>query len=282
MKKFISMLAGVVMASSLVAVTAFAAGGNPNWSMTIDNAEVEVGDIVTVQLGTEKKTLGADVVNVYYDTDKFEFVDIADADGCLFSKEEAEFKFAAGAYLEPGHNPAMKTVAFMWVGTGAEKTMKANEEVAFITFKAIEAGEAVFSLKEQSSGTDGFKGDVDAQTVTVKGSEPVTPPAPTASVAIKAAKKTTDANWVAEYGNTMFWGVDFANAGFNGEALVKIFSADKERELIVKTPADAEVNGEASFGVFVIVGDSEDALGLTVTSGDVTATAAPVAYADAE
>lgn len=108
------------------------------------------------------------------------------------------------------------------------------------------------------------------------------PPAPTASVAISAAKKTTDANWIAENGNTMFWGVDFANGGFNGTAVAKIFSDAKERELTIATPADTAINGEASFGVFVIVGDSTDAIGLTVTSGDVTATAAPVAYADAE
>lgn len=104
---------------------------------------------------------------------------------------------------------------------------------------------------------------------------------PKAGVEIAAAKKTTDANWIAEYGNTMFWGVDFVNGGFNGSAVAKIFSADKERELNIVSE-DADINGDASFGVFVIVGDSEDAIGLTVTSGDVTNTVAPVKYAEAE
>lgn len=135
--------------------------------------------------------------------------------------------------------------------------------------------------KYRDDGQGNFAIDLSKTRIGTYVDEP-TPPAPTASVAITAAKKTTDANWVAEYGNTMFWGVDFANGGFNGTAVAKIFSNDKERELTIATPAETAINGEASFGVFVIVGDSADALGLTVTSGDVTATAAPVAYADAE
>lgn len=139
--------------------------------------------------------------------------------------------------------------------------------------------------KYRDDGQGNFAIDLSKTRIGTYVDEPVTPPtppAPTASVAISAAKKTTDANWIAENGNTMFWGVDFANGGFNGTAVAKIFSDAKERELTIATPAETAINGEASFGVFVIVGDSTDAIGLTVTSGDVTATVAPVAYADAE
>lgn len=95
---------------------------------------------------------------------------------------------------------------------------------------------------------------------------------PTASVDVTGAFQTTDEAWIAANGKTIYWGVDFANGGFNGTAVAKIFNEAGD-ERILNIVQDGEINGDASFGVFAILGDKTDALKLTVTSGDVTDTA---------
>lgn len=99
-------------------------------------------------------------------------------------------------------------------------------------------------------------------------------PAVVPEVDVTGAFQTTDANWIAENGKTIYWGVEFKNGGFNGTAIAKIFNeTGTERELEIKAAPEAEVNGNATFGVFAILGDKTDALKLTVTSGTVTDTA---------
>lgn len=312
MKKFLSLLSAAAIAVTSFATVASAAmtedNFKPEWVVKVDRVEdgyavIEVGVEVDKDLATSKsgskytgQAITSAELRLDFDADLFDPSDIGGdpvIGGADYNAVE-DFYYVSFSWANAIANVVKTedkyvTFGYFWaLLNDADMTADeinaldfATEELAIIEigdWQKVSAAKADIT-SYRSDGNGNFP-------VTVAiGEEPVTPPtppAPTASVAITAAKKTTDANWIAENGNTMFWGVDFANGGFNGTAVAKIFSNDKERELTIATPADTAINGEASFGVFVIVGDSADALGLTVTSGDVTATAAPVAYADAE
>ncbi len=115
----------------------------------------------------------------------------------------------------------------------------------------------------------------------VEPDEPEVPDEPAADVTIKGAYKTTNSAWTA--GNTLWWGVDFAAGKFPGEARATISNGSKSKVVAIGAAGDFAIGGAVSFGVYAIVGDSKDALSLTVEAeGAETGTsAAAVAYADA-
>lgn len=305
MKKFLSLLSAAAIAVTSFATVASAAmtedNFKPEWVVKVDHVEdgyavIEVGVEVDTDLATSKtgakyngQAITSAELRLDFDETIFDSTDIAGdpiIGGADYNAVE-DFYYVSFSWANAIANVVKTedkyvTFGYFWALLN-DDTMTADEinaldfatpELAIIeigNWENVAAAKADIT-KYRSDGNGNF--DV---AVTI-GTEvpPVVP-----GVEIAAAKKTTDANWIAEYGNTMFWGVDFVNGGFNGSAVAKIFSADKERELNIVSE-DADINGDASFGVFVIVGDSEDAIGLTVTSGDVTDTEAPVKYAEAE
>lgn len=310
MKKFLSLLSAAAIAVTSFATVASAAmtedNFKPEWVIKVDRVEdgyavVNVSIEVDTELALAKsgaKYTGQAITMtdllLDFDTEIFDASDIAGdaAFGTMDYNAVTDNYYASFLWNNDVNLAKQGTVinhGDFWALLN-DPNMTAEElnamDFATVEYAGLQIGDwqkVSGNKADITSYRSDANGDYDcAYTVGTEPVTPPTPPAPTASVAIKGAYKTTDANWIAEKGNTMFWGVDFANGGFNGTAVAKIFSDAKERELTIATPADAEINGEASFGVFVIVGDSTDAIGLTITSGDVTATAAPVAYADAE
>lgn len=254
MKKFISMLAGVVMASTMFAASAYAEN---YWSMTVSPTEVEIGDTVTVVLATEAKTLGGDLVKVGYDTDVFEFIDCVDVDDNSYTSEDSEFKFASKNFFAVSHNENAKVVTFSWSsGDGLNKTMKANDEFAFITFKAKAASEgAVFTLFENCAldGADVYNGYVDAEAKTVKVNGAVEPPyEPTWTAA--------SSEWAAPAGKkAIWWPVDFAAGEFDGYVDVTVTNGEDSKTVGVGAANGFNIEGAVSFAVAVILDEAVDA-----------------------
>lgn len=256
MKKFISMLAGVVMASSLFAATAFAADGNPNWSMTIDKNgkdALEIGDEVVITLASEAKSIGGDIVKVYFDTDAFECVNVTDADG--YAWDEGEFLLAKKNYYTPSLNQNAKNVSFSWLSMGANVSKKSSDEFAILTFKAIAASEgAEFTLYEESSSDtgDGYIGYIDAEkeTVVVNGGEPPYEPTWTAA----------SSEWAAPAGKkAIWWPVDFAAGEFDGYVDVTVTNGEDSKTVGVGAANGFDIEGAVSFAVAVILDEAVDA-----------------------
>lgn len=250
MKKFISMLAGVVMASTMFAASAYAEN---YWSMTVSPTEVEIGDTVTVVLATAEKTLGGDLAKVYYDTDAFELIDVIDDAGESYTSEDSEFLFAKKNYFTVNHSLAAKNVSFSWSSGDTNKTMKENEEFATLTFKAIAATDgAEFKLFENcaADGADVFNGYVDSETevVVVKGGAPA------------VTWNEADASWAAPAGKkAIWWPFDYEAGTFPGHVFVEVTDGARTETIGIGANADYDVNGAVSFAVAVILGADVDA-----------------------
>lgn len=250
MKKFISMLAGVVMASTMFAASAYAEN---YWSMTVSPTEVEEGDIVTVVLATAEKTLGADMAEVYYDGAAFELVDIKDDAGESYTSEDCEFLFAKKNYFDVSANDALKCVTFVWASTGDNKTMSENDAFATITFKAIAPSTgSEFKLKENCAvnGADIYNDFVPSETevVVVKGGAPA------------VTWKEADAAWTAPEGKkAIWWPFEYAEGKFPGHVFVEITDGSRTETIGVGADADFDINGAVKFAVAVILGADVDA-----------------------
>lgn len=253
MKKFISMLAGVVMASSLFAVSAYAAG---NVTFTADKTEVKEGETVTITINSLAKTVSTDGFNVQFDKDLFEVTSVA---GNYYEAYHAIKQVAPpidkmyDAVSTVAEANATGTFGFGFAGAN-DVNYQAAADLAKITFTAKVAGDAAFVLNENSAGASGYKGVVDTINVVVKGDEPVTPPAPVVTW------KEADASWVAPEGKkAIWWPFDYEAGTFPGHVFVEVTDGTRTETIGIGTDAAYDVNGAVSFAVAVILDAEVDA-----------------------
>lgn len=243
MKKFISMLAGVVMASSLFAVSAYAA----NVTATADKTELKVGEKVVVTIDSAAKEVAVDSFYLEFDKDAFTCDSVLNSKGkssftLSYYDEDEEVtmtnKFEA-ATAEGANTEGAVGFSFT-AGNGISYDKKSG--FAVITFTAKKEGAAVFTLVEDSAGgADQFSGVASTINVTVKADEP-----------------PVDNNNYGTAGNefegkaTKYWTVDFAE--WTGAADVSLTDGTTTKTINVTTADDSEydIAGAVSFYVYVI------------------------------
>lgn len=262
MKKFISMLAGVVMASSLFAASAYAAG---NVAFSVDATEVNVGETVTFTIDSNAKNISTDGFNIAFDTTKFECVDILDDAGYSIKGEGDEAIYLFMQY-KSGRNTvdlvyscssledAAKngTVAF-YVPQGTAQDINEKAPFAQVVFKAIEAVDnATFTLNENSAGGDKYNGVCDTINVTAKATTVEPPYEPT--------WKAASSEWTAPEGKkAIWWPVDYAAGEFPGFVTVKVTDGTTTKSVGVGAANGFDIEGAVSFAVAAILDADVDA-----------------------
>lgn len=248
MKKFISMLAGVVMASSLFAVSAYAA----NVTATADKTELKVGEQVVVTIDSAAKEVAVDSFYLEFDKDAFTCDSVLNSKGkssftLSYYDEDEEVtmtnKFEA-ATAEGANTEGAVGFSFT-AGNGISYDKKSG--FAVITFTAKKEGAAVFTLVEDSAGgADQFSGVASTINVTVKADEP-----------------PVDNNNYGTAGNefegkaTKYWTVNYEAGAFTGTDVItlKEKDSDKTATINVTTTDDFDIAGAVSFYVYVIGND---------------------------
>ncbi len=184
-KKLLSLFLSVVMLVSMLGTTALAAGGSANVEFTVDKSTAAVGDTITVVFKNKEMTVSSFTGGIFFDKNKLECTSIVGPD--------SEYPSDFGLTKKTGKNPWVDATAVSNVtqannaGTvgfgyaGASDVEYAASELYTATFKVKEGatGTAVFTLYEDTAGTDTFKSDsIESKSVTIGGGTP-TPPAPT-------------------------------------------------------------------------------------------------------
>lgn len=252
MKKFISMLAGVVMASSLFAVSAYAA----NVTATVDKTEVNVGDKVVVTINSAAKEVAVDTFFLEFDKNLFTVDTILNNKGkesfTLNWYDDIEEMTMANKYSASTVDGANTNGAVSFLNTPPEAySLDKKNGFAVITFTAKAAGDAVFTLTEDSAGgADAYKGV--ASTINVKVNAVVEEPTVTWNEA--------DASWAAPAGKkAIWWPFDFEAGTFPGHVFVEITDGTRTETIGIGADTEYNVNGDVSFAVAVILGADVDA-----------------------
>lgn len=188
MKKIISLLMVFAMVFSLTTV-AFAEVGNVTF--VADKDTVAVGETITITLSAKEMTVSTFGATVVFDQTKYECVSIESAHG-VAGMESYLGLFAVGAPF-PTMFGTQSTVAEAngsgYVGFGIAGSSDASYQakgIAKITFKALSADAATFTLEEDSDGAGLYKGVVDTIKVNSAPVVPETPADPEVGTATKA------------------------------------------------------------------------------------------------
>lgn len=255
MKKFISMLAGVVMASSLFAVSAYAA----NVSATADKTEVVVGEKVVVTIDSAAKSVATDTFYLEFDKDMFTVDTILNNKGkesfTLNWWDDVEEMTMANKYSYTSVAEANNggAVSFWYVGTDPVAYSK-KAGFAVITFTAKKAGDASFTLVEDSAGGDNANKGT-ATELNVKVTAPVVDDEPTWTAA--------SSEWAAPAGKkAIWWGFDFAAGEFAGHQFITVTDGAEvptTKTVGVGAVDGYDIDGAVSFAVAVILDEDVDA-----------------------
>ena len=173
-KRLLSLLLSLLLLLSLVPATALAASGNISMTVSPSTGTMDtlhVGDTVTVTVSNTAMTVSTFTFNVKFDKEKFECTSIVGADSEYpddigLEKESGKTTWVDAqtkSTLQEANNTA--AVGFGWAA--ADDTKYKAATVVTITFKAKAPGSAEFVLSEDSSGTNGFKGEVSSTSATI-------------------------------------------------------------------------------------------------------------------
>ena len=168
MTKVLSLLLCLVMVLGMFPATSLAADGETNIFMNVSATEVNVGDTLTVTIGhgdmyVSSFAFGFDFDNTLLEVTKvsvktLEFYDEENEEDSVATATAKSTKAEANASGHVG-------VAF---ARGVETECYAKDVILQVTFTAIAAGTVEFVMFEDSSGTDGYKGEnIESATVTV-------------------------------------------------------------------------------------------------------------------
>lgn len=251
MKKIISLIAGVVMASSLFAASAYA----ETVKATVSSESVKVGDTVKVVIDKLENTLTVDSFGISFNAAEFDLNEVYDVENYTVSSGEAIFqtswyissrKKGDLGYLF-GDIEGMKkegNVSFAGqVSAGEDALLGACDAFATIEFTALKEGTYELRLWEDSAGADQYSGTLATYSIVVNGNEPEPP---------------VDNNNYGTAGNefegkaTKYWTVDFAE--WTGAADVSLTDGTTTKTINVTTADDSEydIAGAVSFYVYVI------------------------------
>ena len=175
-KKLLPLLLCMMMVVTAFAVTASAAGGAANVSMTVSATEVNVGDTVTVTIKSTAMTVSSFVCKLGFDTNLLTATEITNPNLRYdeYDEEEGEdieirvYPTAISTVDEANGNG---NVGATWAGA-VEKDYKARTTLLKVTFTAKAAGNVTFTLVEDSEGADGYKATAETKTLTIKDAAP--------------------------------------------------------------------------------------------------------------
>lgn len=179
MKKLLPVLLCMIMVVTMFAVTASAAGGSANVSLTVSaTAPLDPGDTFTVTIKSGEMSVTSFACGIKFDTNLLEVTainsptlryDTYDED----EGEDVEMRLEPTAISTVTEANGNGTVGAAWANA-TERSYKSRTTLIKVTFTAKAAGTATITLFEDSSGTDGYKNEsVATETVTIASSTPV-------------------------------------------------------------------------------------------------------------
>lgn len=270
MKKIITMLMGVVMASSMFIATAHA-DETPYCSISADKAgEINIGDEVVFSVSLDERNVTAEVVGIKFDTNLWECVKVTNSAGKRTWKlpaynygvnpeeEDVETELSySGSSVTAANTSGKATLSFLDTGS-VSYVADAVDNALKVTLKAKEVvadTEATVTLYQELDGpaitefgTDtvypetAYIGDAEVLTYTIK--------AP-----VVDEKDYGTAGNEFEGKATKYWTVDFAE--WTGAADVSLTDGTTTKTINVTTADDSEydIAGAVSFYVYVIGND---------------------------
>lgn len=166
MKRTLALLLCFVMVVAVFPATAFAAGGEPNVTVTIDKTAFVAGDTVTVTLGVKEFQAASVAFGFDFDTALLEVTSITAARNAKLNYKaydpdaeewyDDELKASSVSTKAEANNSGH--VGAVWVNTD-EVTYLEKESVITVKFTALADGAVVLNMFEDSSGTGSHKGD---------------------------------------------------------------------------------------------------------------------------
>lgn len=147
-----------------------AANAATNVTLTVDKSEVNAGDTVTVVI--ENADLIASGFGIYmeFDNNLLECTQITGADGDEYMgmyQLDKKAPWVTAQVADDVDNTNSDGIFSFGVAIGSNKQLFEGI-VATLTFTAKEAGTVTFTLNEDTSGTDAFKGVAQTQIITIK------------------------------------------------------------------------------------------------------------------
>ena len=157
------------MVFTSMGTTAFAAGGKTNVSFTVDKTTAAIGDTISVTISNDSMTIESFTCGFTFDLTKLECTSISGPDSSkphifkIYDKDGESTKATAVSSTEDSNKAG--TVGIAFAGT-ADVDYQAGVLLT-ATFRVKAAGDAAFTLYEDTGGTDRFKSD-SIETKTVK------------------------------------------------------------------------------------------------------------------
>ncbi len=275
-KRLLSLLLSLLLLLSLVPATALAASGNISMTVSPSTGTMDtlhVGDTVTVTVSNTAMTVSTFTFNVKFDKEKFECTSIVGADSEYpddigLEKESGKTTWVDAqtkSTLQEANNTA--AVGFGWAA--ADDTKYKAATVVTITFKAKAPGSAEFVLSEDSSGTNGFKGEVSSTSAKILKS-PISSVTASVDAPVKgvALDTTVDVGGATAYTGTVEWykGNTATGTAVTGKAAAKQIYTAK----LTVTAKDAEnfaesLNNKKTADGYTIIRVSDTVLTMTKT-----------------
>lgn len=176
-KRVLALLLCAVMLAAYIPVSGYAASGAPNISMIVDKTEANVGDTITVTLRCSDMTVGSFAAGIRFDTALLECTKViggrTDSDRTAsvpYLKDDLGDWVKCTSMSKPAEANTTGSVGFVYANTEDWWYVALDFITATFTVKA--EGEVTFTAYEQSDGTDGFIGDVEQKSVTIKEAAP--------------------------------------------------------------------------------------------------------------
>lgn len=247
MKKVLSLLLVVMMMTSFVATTAFAASGNVR--VSLDKSTYAPGDTIIATIDSLEKNTSTEGFNLAYDSTKVTYSTIEYKSGDTYktltrpgnltlTRWYGEDDEESVSFTIAEHNAKDHCVAFGFAGTDSTKILAKSDLVRIkFTVNAAATGSIVFTLNENSAGGSRYKGVADTKTATVAAAKDET---------INTDPTTTED---ATEG-TKTWNVTVGK-DFTGSTLKATLTnsaaaeGNKTQDVTLTLPAD--ISGDASF-----------------------------------
>ena len=185
------------MVFTSMGTTAFAAGGKTNVSFTVDKTTAAVGDTISVTISNGSMTVESFTCGFFFDLTKLECTSISGPNSSkpnkFYINDEDGFPWVATATSSTEDSNKAGTVGIAFAGTADVKYQKGVLLTA--TFRVKAAGDAAFTLYEDTGGTDRFKSDsIETKTVTIT-KAPIT--------SVSASVETPVAGQPLDFGGTV-------------------------------------------------------------------------------
>lgn len=169
-KKILALLL-CLSALMLLSLAAYAAGGETNLYAEVDVTEVEIDDEICLEIYVNDMTVSAIKAGFYFDNTKLEIVDMSFDTIVYLNTRTGKYNKKASPTSETDIDDANEKGSALGVYAINSGVDTPCQEGVLVTvyFKAIAAGEATITLREESAGTDAFKSDsIDPITITIK------------------------------------------------------------------------------------------------------------------